>query len=118
MNVIPPIYLTIGSIVVDFLVIYIAYNLIARKLSTQANILKATLAVTLGVGIIVVLSDYLIQYIPAGCDLIAAVMLIYHFGRAILKLDRKRSIYAALLYIGILLVVVIAIASTLAFMMH
>lgn len=118
MNVIPPVYLNIGCIVVEFLVIYIAYNLIARKLSTQANILKATLAVTLVVGIVAVLSDYLSQYIPAGCDLIAAVMLIYHFGRSILKIERKRAIYAALLFIGLLLVVAFAIACTLAIMMH
>lgn len=118
MTTIPPALIAIAGIVINFLLIYAAYIIIARKRCTRASILKATAIVTAATAAVTALTLLLPDYIPGGCDIITAIMLIYHCGRSILKIERKPAIYAALIFFGLLLAVAFIIAAALIIMMN
>ena len=118
MNTVSPALLIGASFVLYFLTAYAAYMIIARKRSNQATILKASLVVALGAGIVNVLSTYLSQFIPGGCDLIAAILLTYHCSRSIIKIETKPAVYAALLYLGLTVVLAVLVAVGLVVMMN
>ena len=118
MFAITPTQFLIISIIAFFLLVYAAYVIIARKRCNQANILKATACVTGVSGIITALSVYLPEYTPGMCDIIAAIMLTYHFGRTILKIERGPAIRAALMFFGLTLLCCIIVAVAIVFLLH
>lgn len=118
MNTVSPEFLIGAGFVLYFVIAYVSYLIIARKRSNQATILKASLVVALGAGIVNALSTYLSQFIPGGCDLIAAILLTYHCGRSIIKIETKPAIYAALLYLGLTVVLAVLVAVGLVVMMN
>lgn len=98
----------IGEVVLNFLLVYLAYVLAARKQCTHGAMLKSAGIVALGTGIITALIVRLGEYLPWGCDLIAACLLIYHCGRSILKTNSKRAITAVCVYIASILILGVA----------
>lgn len=94
----------IGGIVLNFLLVYLAYILVARKQCTHGAMLKSAGIVALGTGVITAIIVWLGKYLPWGCNLIAACLLIYHCGRSILKTNSKKAIIAACVYIASILI--------------
>lgn len=91
------------GIILNLGLIYLSYWLVARKLSSRGSMLKASLVVALVAGCVAFASKWFAEYIPAGCDLITAVLLIYHCGRSMMKIERKKAILAACTFFGITL---------------
>lgn len=108
MTAINPILFFALGIALNVLFIYLSYLFVARKQSSHGSMLKAATVVAAAAAVVDGLSWWLSEYIPAGCDLIAAVLLIYHCGRTMLKLELKKSIAAAAIYFGLILLVGIA----------
>ncbi len=108
MSVITPILFFAFGIVLNILSIYLSYLLVARKQCSHGSMLKAATVIAAVAAVVAGLSWWLSEYIPAGCDLIAAVLLIYHCGRIMLKIDLKKSITAAAIFFGLMLVIAIA----------
>lgn len=104
---------TIGfliGVLVNLGIIYAAYAIFARKQCTKAAMLQSASIAAGGSALITALTMLLPAYIPAGCDLIAAIMLTYHCGRSRLKIERKPALLAALTYFGLILVLCFAVA--------
>ena len=94
----------IGGVVLNFLLVYLAYLLVARKQCTHGAMLKSAGIVALGTGAVTALIVWQGEYLPWGCDLIAASLLIYHCGRSKLKTNSKKAIIAACVYIASILI--------------
>lgn len=108
MSIITPILFFAFGIILNILFIYLSYLLVAHKQCSHGSMLKAATVVAAAAAVVAGLSWWLSEYIPAGCDLVAAVLLIYHCGRIMLKLNLKKSIAAAAIFFGLILVVAIA----------
>lgn len=114
MNAISPILFFAFGIVLNIIFIYLSYLIAARKQCSHGSMLKAAAVVAAAAAVVAGLSWWLSEYIPAGCDIITAVLLIYHCGRTMLKLELKKSIAAAAIFFGLILVIAIAGALLLA----
>lgn len=105
MTAISPILFFALGIVLNIIFIYLSYLIVGRKQCSHCSMLKAAAVVAAAAAVVAGLNWWLAEYIPAGCDLIAAVLLIYHCGRTMLKLELKKSIAAAATYFGLILLV-------------
>lgn len=105
MNAISPILFFALGIVLNIIFIYLSYLIAARKQCSHGSMLKAAAVVAAAAAVVAGLSWWLSEYIPAGCDIITAVLLIYHCGRTMLKLELRKSIAAAATYFGLILLV-------------
>ena len=118
MNAITPALLFCAGILVNTLLVYISYLCVARKECTHGSMLKAASVVAAVAAIVAALSWWLSEYVPAGYDLITAVLLTYHCGRFMLKINLKKAIAAACVFFGIILTLGIAAGLTMAACMH
>ena len=76
MNAISPILFFALGIILNIIFIYLSYLIAARKQCSHGSMLKAAAVVAAAAAVVAGLSWWLSEYIPAGCDIIAAVLLI------------------------------------------
>lgn len=99
----PLIIAGLTTLVIHIALVFGIYLIYARKQCTKAAMWKGA-AIAGGCGTGIALLQFLLpEYLPPGCDLIATLMLIYHCGRSILKIERKPSLLATLTYFGVML---------------
>ncbi len=118
MNAVPA---TIGFLVgllINLGLAYATYLIYARKQCSKALMLKSAAIVAGGSGLITALTMLLPDYIPAGCDLIASILLIYHCSRSILKVERKPALLCAITFFGLIMLLGLAVALLLVAVMN
>ena len=91
----------IVGLLAHFSIVYVSYQLAARKYCTESSLLKAAGVVTLIAALVTTATNMLEQNLPV--DLAAALLLTYYCGRRILKTGRWSALFAALIYGGIVL---------------
>lgn len=110
MNAIPETIGFLVSLLINLGLAYVTYLIYVRKQCSKALMLKCSAIVAGGSGLITALTLMLPEYIPAGCDLIASIMLMYHCARSIMKVERKPALLCAITFFGIIMLLGLVVA--------